>query len=902
VTSATRPDWPWLAVGNRLQGAALAAVGEGVLIVDVQGRLMQANAAATAILGVNLVPGSDFEVWGQPLRAHRTSSGSCLEVGAAVMRNRCEARDVDVSVDRPDGASASLSVNYLPLMDAEGAVAGLVLSFRDVTEQERERGQLIEMQERLREAHEVALLSSWEWRPGTDEVIVFHALPENGPQDTAPNATLDDLLRRMGPEDRERALKDVAGLISGTRNACVSRARYRFDSGPLWLETRAKAVRDENGSLLCVRGTSQNVTEQVQGHERLRAARDLFQGTLDSLAAGVTVLDDRGEIVMTNRAWFEFASADKPASAMSSVNYLAACDAADHDPFAVRTAAGLRAIIAGERTDFSIEYPVRGPDGERWFLLRAMRYDGSEDARVVVSREDVTERHQAQARVATQAALLDEVDVAVIAMDADGLITDWNAGAERLYGWTFEEVAGQRTSDLLNTSDRETVTRRADDLRRDGHVAGELIARSKDGSTFSADVRSRVMVDDDGNATGTIAVSVDVSERAAAERALREARDYTRAVAESMGEGLFTLDDGGRLTYMNAAGEQLLGWPREELVGKVMHEVSHHRHGDGSEMSFEDCRIMHARRDGVTVRADDDVFERRDGRPIPVAYTAAPIATPGGSTGCVVVFRDISETKARERAMHEEVAKLSWIGRIQEALVQERLVLYAQPIVDVHTREVVQRELLLRMRDPDGELIAPGLFLPIAEQYGLITDLDSWVIEQAVDIAAGGTPVELNISGRSIGNLEVLMLLEACLERTGADPSLLVFELTETAIVEDQESARDFAERLHAIGCKLALDDFGTGYGGFTYLKQLPADYLKIDIEFVRDLVTNAGSRHVVQAVVDLARGFGMKTVAEGVEDAATFDLLADLGVDFAQGYYIARPQPFTTSTATGEE
>jgi EAL domain-containing protein (putative c-di-GMP-specific phosphodiesterase class I) len=333
-----------------------------------------------------------------------------------------------------------------------------------------------------------------------------------------------------------------------------------------------------------------------------------------------------------------------------------------------------------------------------------------------------------------------------------------------------------------------------------------------------------------------------------------------------------------------------------------MHEVSHHRHGDGSEMSFEDCRIMHARRDGVTVRADDDVFERRDGRPIPVAYTAAPIATPGGSTGCVVVFRDITETKAREKAMHEEVAKLSWIGRIQEALVQERLVLYAQPIVDVHTREVVQRELLLRMRDPDGELIAPGLFLPIAEQYGLITDLDSWVIEQAVDIAAGGTPVELNISGRSIGNLEVLILLEACLERTGADPSLLVFELTETAIVEDQESARDFAERLHAIGCKLALDDFGTGYGGFTYLKQLPADYLKIDIEFVRDLVTNAGSRHVVQAVVDLARGFGMKTVAEGVEDAATFDLLADLGVDFAQGYYIARPQPFTTSTATGEE
>jgi EAL domain-containing protein (putative c-di-GMP-specific phosphodiesterase class I) len=196
------------------------------------------------------------------------------------------------------------------------------------------------------------------------------------------------------------------------------------------------------------------------------------------------------------------------------------------------------------------------------------------------------------------------------------------------------------------------------------------------------------------------------------------------------------------------------------------------------------------------------------------------------------------------------------------------------------------------LRAPDGEVIAPGLFLPIAEKYGLVCELDRWVIERAVTLAATGAPVELNISGQSIGELELLGHLEACLERTGADPSLLVFELTETAIVEDQPAARAFAERLHEIGCKLALDDFGTGYGGFTYLKQLPVDFLKIDIEFVRDLLTNAASRHVVQAVVELARGFGLKTVAEGVEDGATLELLRDLGVDLAQGYHIARPQP----------
>jgi len=122
---------------------------------------------------------------------------------------------------------------------------------------------------------------------------------------------------------------------------------------------------------------------------------------------------------------------------------------------------------------------------------------------------------------------------------------------------------------------------------------------------------------------------------------------------------------------------------------------------------------------------------------------------------------------------------------------------------------------------------------------------------------------------------------------------MLVFEITETAIVEDEEAARMFAERLHALGCKVALDDFGTGYGSLTYLKQIPVDYLKLDIEFVRDLASNRASHHVVQAIVALARDFRLQTVAEGVEDAEVLDLLIRLGVDFAQGYHIARPAPF---------
>jgi len=343
---------------------------------------------------------------------------------------------------------------------------------------------------------------------------------------------------------------------------------------------------------------------------------------------------------------------------------------------------------------------------------------------------------------------------------------------------------------------------------------------------------------------------------------------------------------------MNETAERLLGWSAEDLQGQVMHEVTHCLRPDGTPFSIDDCPIQGAHRDGVTVHIEDEIFMCRDGSILPVDYTAAPLLTDDGVGGCVVVFEDITERKARQASLETDAETLSWIARIQEALAQDRFVLYAQPIVDLSSGDVIQRELLLRMREPNGEIVAPGAFLPIAEQWGLIGQIDRWVIERAIEIANAGGPVELNLSAHSIGDPSVLSEIESALKRTGLDPRKLVFEITETALIANATAASEFAERLHDLGCKLALDDFGTGYGGFTYLKQFPLDLLKIDIEFVRDLPTNPASEHVIGAVVSLARAFGLQTVAEGVEDAQTLDLLRELGVDCAQGYHIARPGP----------
>ena len=146
------------------------------------------------------------------------------------------------------------------------------------------------------------------------------------------------------------------------------------------------------------------------------------------------------------------------------------------------------------------------------------------------------------------------------------------------------------------------------------------------------------------------------------------------------------------------------------------------------------------------------------------------------------------------------------------------------------------------MRAADGSLVPPGDFLPIAEKYGAIREIDRWVIAQGAAYAARGIDVEINISAASIGDPELIAVIERELARTGADPSRLVFEITETALIEQTEVAVGLAETLRALGCRFALDDFGTGYGGFHYLKHLPMDFLKIDREFVRDARTNSMS------------------------------------------------------------
>jgi EAL domain-containing protein (putative c-di-GMP-specific phosphodiesterase class I) len=240
-----------------------------------------------------------------------------------------------------------------------------------------------------------------------------------------------------------------------------------------------------------------------------------------------------------------------------------------------------------------------------------------------------------------------------------------------------------------------------------------------------------------------------------------------------------------------------------------------------------------------------------------------------------------------------------WLARLRRALRDDLFVLHYQPIVSLVDGRVSHHEALLRLADtPDGQLVAPGRFLPAAERYGLIREIDRMVLEQVIALLGGErgrrgrSVIAVNLSALSVTDDGMLAHIERRLELCGVDPGQLVIEITETAAISDMERAKAFCVGVQALGCAIALDDFGAGFGAFQYLKHLPFRYLKIDGDFIRVLPDSLKDQLVVKALVGLVHGMGRETIAEFVGDEATMALLRDYGVNYAQGFQVGRPRP----------
>jgi PAS domain S-box-containing protein len=367
-----------------------------------------------------------------------------------------------------------------------------------------------------------------------------------------------------------------------------------------------------------------------------------------------------------------------------------------------------------------------------------------------------------------------------------------------------------------------------------------------------------------------------------------------RALVATLTDMMVLLDPEGQIVSANQASIDVLGFRSEQMVDR------HFSQFVAAEDQELGARLFEAARRGRAHVREPILGLRADGRTVELSINSKSLMDPAGHLeGVVVVVANLARSHA------ELLDEVEWRRRITRAVEHDELLVYSQPIVDLRTGRRVQEELLVRMQgiDPDellvrmqgidpDELIPPSDFLPKAEQLGLIGDLDRWMMRRAVNLVDRGRVIEVNLSAQSIPDPGLIDDIGAALKQTGADPSNLILEITETAALENVDVAVEFGERLAELGCRLALDDFGIGFGTMKYLKSLSLDFLKIDIEFIRDILDNPASQKVVKTIVQIAREHGQRTIAEGVEGWDTAGLVRSYGVDYAQGNVFGRPVP----------
>jgi PAS domain S-box-containing protein len=486
---------------------------------------------------------------------------------------------------------------------------------------------------------------------------------------------------------------------------------------------------------------------------------------------------------------------------------------------------------------------------------------------------------------------------AILSKDRSGLITSWNRGAEQLYGYRAGEAIGMPISMLIPAEQKGEEWELLLRVLGGEHIEFyETLRRRRDGNIVNVSLTLFALRDSDGEIVGAASIAQDITRRILAEQGQRRAEGRHHQILESADEGIWYVDGDAVTEYANPSMAHMLGYAVGEMLGRPVADFL------GEEQMLNAQAAMERQSSGTKQRSELTLV-RRDGSEVPaMASINAVVDERGERSGYLAIVADLTREREIEHELvsqrrqeaeraQRELDEMSWVGRLRDALDEDRTVVAEQPLVTLAGGEIVSHELLVRVRDRAGELVLPGAFLPAAERYGLIGDLDRWMIGQAARLAALGEPVNVNLSAQSLGDPELLGDVDQLLHRAGADPRMITFEITETALTEHLSLASEFAAHMAAQGCEFALDDFGTGYGAFTYLKTLPIRYLKIDIAFVRDLLQSAASEHLVRATVQLARGFGQLTVAEGVEDAETFERLRELEVDLVQGFFVGRPE-----------
>ncbi|HTX06537.1 MAG TPA: EAL domain-containing protein [Steroidobacteraceae bacterium] len=544
---------------------------------------------------------------------------------------------------------------------------------------------------------------------------------------------------------------------------------------------------------------------------------------------------------------------------------------------------------------------------------------------------------------------LNSLAEAVIATDVDGRITYLNPAAERLSATTAAAAAGKSLEEIVGLVD-ETDRRPLSDPVRQALTSGApvslgrraLLISRQDASEHSIELSATPMRNAAGDQVGAVVLLHDVSEQRGLARqmsyqathdaltGLVNRREFERRLEEAIerghrGDGQHVLCylDLDRFKVVNDTSGHLAGDSMLREVAKLLRDAVRDSDtvgrvgGDEFGMLLVGCPLEKARQiaDDVCRSVGEHRFVWRDKIfTIGVSVGLVEISRESGTleelltaadSACYVAKKQgsgrVAVYSARDEALARHTGEIQWLQKLQSALRESRFQLFYQPIVPAYGTDGggPAMEVLVRLQDESGQQVPPLELVRAAERYRLMSLVDRWVVQTtlaalgrgAISVASDRC-VAINVSGQTLADAQFLEFVVECLDSTGVLPSQVCFEISETAVVANLEHARRFVGVLHGMGCQFALDDFGSGVGSFSNLKSLPMDYLKIDGSFIRNLGRDSVNQAMVTAMIKLARTLNFKVIAEQVEDSAALDAARRMGVDFVQGYAIARPQP----------
>lgn len=841
--------------------------------------------------------------------------------------------EVEHRVLRPDGSVAWV---HAIIVHDPATLVGFG-DARDITSQRVTQAALARAQEDMRVVTELSrdLLT----RTTPDGTILYASPASARHLGIAPARLVGRKVREFtDAADHERFEAAVQRLHDGADEAELEYRLVQPDGGRAWLHVLLYPRRDERGRLVEIVRCARDITARKHVEARLGELTGQLEGAFERAPIGMALVSLDGQYLRVNEALCAMlgrGARELTGAAVADITL--PCDyERDRDGFA-QLKAGLI-----ERYECEKRY-LHASGHEVWVALSASVVHDEHGAPLymVAKMQDITERKAREAQLAEAmqlfAGAFEFAPIGMSLLSPDGRWLKVNQALCDITGYSAAQLLAMTFRDITHPDDNSISTEGLSDLLAGGRAVWDCEKRyvHASGRVIWVAVSSSVVRGERGEPRYIIAQTRDVTEAKElkehlvhlAERdpltGLYNRRRFEAELERQVGlsrrygdHAALMLLDLDHFKYLNdslghAVGDQVIKHFSSLLSGRLRRTDLLARLG-GDEFAIIALRAdvaaaMHLAAALVDLVKHNPFVCGENEYRLSTSVGVVMLNADSPCAGDALIAADVALYDAKQRGRsraalyalerRERVLDgLSWCQRLREALVSDGFELHTQPVVDLATGELAFSELLIRMRSRSGELLAPGQFLPAAVRLGYMPAIDRLVIAKAAAFAAAapGRRLSVNVTARTLAEGDITAYITRTLTDAGANPADLIFELSENDIIANLDQARETCAALRELGAAVALDDFGAGFSGFSYLKALTVDMLKIDGQFIKGLAgpDNALDRLVVKAVLDVAHGLSLPSVAEYVADEATAQACRELGICYGQGFHLGRPAP----------